>query len=115
MSRNAGHARLRIASLADLTDGESTAIAVGDLELAVYRIADQVYASDIFCTHGGGRLCDGFLDGYAIECPLHQGAFDVRDGTPVRLPAEEPLTTYPIEIEAGEVYVLRPDQAGQAG
>lgn len=114
MSGCAKQVRLRIAHLADLPDGEPTAVVAGQRELAIYRVADQVYASDIMCTHGGGRLCDGFLDGYAIECPLHQGAFDVRDGAPVRLPAEEPLATYTVEIEAGDVYVLLPDRAGQA-
>lgn len=100
--------RVRVARLADLANGEAIAVALGDRELALYRIADHVYASDNLCTHGGGRLCEGFLEGYSIECPLHQGAFDVRDGAPVRFPAEEPLATYAIEIEGGEVYVLLP-------
>ena len=104
--------RRRVARLADLASGEATSVALGDRELALYRIADHVYASDNLCTHGGGRLCDGFLDGYSIECPLHQGAFDVRDGAPVRFPAEEPLATYAIEIEGGEVYVLLPAETG---
>jgi naphthalene 1,2-dioxygenase system ferredoxin subunit len=103
---------MRIAHLADLADGEAIGVTVNDRELAVYRIAGQVYVSDNLCTHGGGRLCDGFLDGYYIECPLHQGAFDVRDGSPVRLPAEEPLATYAIEVDGGDVYVLVPAESG---
>jgi naphthalene 1,2-dioxygenase system ferredoxin subunit len=103
---------VRVARLADLADGEATSVELSGLELALYRIADRVYASDNLCTHGGGRLCEGFLEGYSIECPLHQGAFDIRDGTPVRFPAEEPLATYTVEIEGGEVYVFLPAETG---
>jgi naphthalene 1,2-dioxygenase ferredoxin component len=39
------------------------------------------------CNHGSADLCDGYFDGHVIECPLHQGAFDVPDGRPVAAPA----------------------------
>jgi naphthalene 1,2-dioxygenase system ferredoxin subunit len=112
VSAKAAQVRLRIAHLADLADGDVIVATAGERELAVYRIAGRVYASDNLCTHGGGRLCEGFLEGYSIECPLHQGAFDVRDGSPVRFPAEEPLATYAIEIDGGEIYVLLPIGTG---
>jgi naphthalene 1,2-dioxygenase system ferredoxin subunit len=51
-------------------------------DLALYTVGDAVYATDNTCTHGQARLCDGFLDGHEIECPLHPGKFDVRDGRP---------------------------------
>ena len=46
------------------------------------------------CHGGGADSCDGYFDGYVIECPLHRGAFDVRDGTPVSPSATRPLTTF---------------------
>jgi naphthalene 1,2-dioxygenase ferredoxin component len=101
-------ARRRVARLEDIGDGDVTAVDLGDRELALYRIGSQVYATDILCTHGAARLCDGFLDGYSIECPLHQGTFDVRSGAATRAPAEEPIATYGVEIEDGTVYVVVP-------
>jgi naphthalene 1,2-dioxygenase system ferredoxin subunit len=98
--------RIRVARLEDLAEGEVMAVDVGDRELALYRVASGVYATDNFCTHGAARLCDGFLDGYGIECPLHQGVFDIRSGAATRSPAEDPLATYPVEIENGEIYVI---------
>ena len=74
-------------------------------DLAICTVGDAVYAIDNVCTHGQACLSDGFLDGHQIECPLHQGRFDVRNGQPLCDPVEEPLRSYPVKIEAGRVYV----------
>jgi naphthalene 1,2-dioxygenase system ferredoxin subunit len=80
-------------------------IEVAGRDLAVYKVGEDIYATDGICTHGHARLCDGFLDGHEIECPLHQGKFDVRDGTPTCLPVVEPLRSYPVKIEGNRVFV----------
>jgi len=92
-------------SLEKLPSDDVVAVTVAGVEIAIYRVADEVYATENLCTHGMARLCDGFLDGHEIECPLHQGKFDVRDGRAVCEPAIEPLRTYPIRIEGSRVYV----------
>jgi naphthalene 1,2-dioxygenase system ferredoxin subunit len=74
-------------------------------ELALYKVESRVYATDNVCTHGRARLCDGFLDGFEIECPLHQGRFDIRDGRPLCEPAVAPVRAYPVKIENGRVFV----------
>lgn len=74
-------------------------------ELAIYSVEGQVYASDNLCTHGHASLCDGYLDGYEIECPLHQGRFDIRDGKPLCQPAVEAIRIYPVKIENGRVLI----------
>ncbi len=98
--------RVCVGRLDEIADGESREVLAGKHEIAVFRIGAQLYATDNLCTHGSGRLCDGFLEGYEIECPLHQGAFDVRSGEPVRIPAEEPLRTYAVELEDGKAYIV---------
>ena len=74
-------------------------------DIALYTVGDAVYATDNICTHGQARLCDGFLDGHEIECPLHQGKFDVRDGKPLCEPVTLPLRSYPVRIDGARVYV----------
>lgn len=80
-------------------------VEVAGRDLAIYSVAGAVYATDNTCTHGHARLCDGFLLDHEIECPLHQGRFDVRDGRPTCEPAAEPLRCHPVKIEAGRVWV----------
>jgi naphthalene 1,2-dioxygenase ferredoxin component len=80
-------------------------VAVAGRDIALYTVGDAVYATDNLCTHGNARLCDGFLDGYEIECPLHQGKFDVRDGRPTCAPVTDALRHYPVKIERGQVFL----------
>jgi naphthalene 1,2-dioxygenase ferredoxin component len=90
---------------ADLPTDDVLGLAVAGRDIAIYTVGDAVYATDNLCTHGHARLCDGFLEGHEIECPLHQGKFDVRTGQPTCAPVTEALRSYPVKIEGGRVFV----------
>lgn len=92
-------------AVADLPSDDVVGVQVGGRDVAIYTVGSAVYASDNLCTHGNARLCDGFLDGHEIECPLHQGKFDVRDGRPTCDPAADPVRTYPVRIDGGRVFL----------
>jgi Na+-transporting NADH:ubiquinone oxidoreductase subunit F len=71
---------------------------------AIYRTSDdQFFASDGICTHGNTHLAGGMLKGRIIECPKHNGRFDIRDGSPQRLPACVAIKTYPVKVTRGRV------------
>ncbi|GAB3627810.1 naphthalene 1,2-dioxygenase [Pandoraea terrae] len=74
-------------------------------DIALYGVEGEVFATDNVCTHGNARLCDGFLEGHEIECPLHQGRFDVRSGEAKCAPLTDNVRTYPVRIEGGKVFV----------
>lgn len=82
-----------------------TRVTFGPRTLAVYDTPSGIYASLALCNHGGADLCDGYFDDHVIECPLHQGAFDVRDGRPVCAPATRPMKTFETRIENGMVQI----------
>ena len=94
-----------VIAVSELETGWVTRVEVGPRRLAIYDCPSGIYASLALCNHGGADLCDGYFDGHVIECPLHQGAFDVRDGKPVAAPATRPMKTYPVRIEGGMVQV----------
>jgi len=89
----------------ELPADDVVGLEVAGRDLAFYKVGETVYATDNVCTHGHARLCDGFLDGHEIECPLHQGKFDVRDGRPSCAPVTEALRSYPVRIEGGRVFI----------
>ena len=60
-------------------------------DISIYTVGGDVHATDNGCTHGQARLCEGFLEGHEIECPLHQGRFDLANGRPLCEPVTEPL------------------------
>ena len=94
------------AAFDELWDGAGIAVAAGGLEVALFRIGDAVYATDNLCSHGHARLCEGFVEGFDIECPLHQGRFDVRSGAATCAPAVDAIKTFPVRIEGGRVFLL---------
>ena len=75
-----------------------------DATYAVYRLKDgSSYATDGICTHGNTHLADGFVRGNQIECPKHNGRFNVLNGAPERKPVCVALRTYPIREMNGRL------------
>jgi len=74
-------------------------------EYAIYHTIDGYFASDGMCTHEEEPLADGIVIDNVIECPLHQGRFDVRNGRALSAPVCVYLKTFPVEIHAGDIYV----------
>lgn len=92
-------------AVAALEQGWVTPVTLGARRLAVYDTPSGVHVSQALCNHGGANLCDGYFDGHVIECPLHQGAFDVRDGRPVSAPATRPMKVFAARVMGGMVQV----------
>jgi 3-phenylpropionate/trans-cinnamate dioxygenase ferredoxin subunit len=77
-----------------------------DRTFAIYRTEDgEFYASDGYCTHESIHLADGLVLGNVIECPKHNGRFDIPTGEAKRAPVCVNLKIYPVKIEAGKVYI----------
>ena len=78
----------------------------GESVFAVYRNAEgDFFASDGLCSHGQACLAEGVVMGNLIECPKHNGRFDLRDGSVQRSPVRVPLRMYDVKIEDGKVLV----------
>jgi naphthalene 1,2-dioxygenase system ferredoxin subunit len=88
-----------------LPDDEVIGVDLDGKSLALYKVEGAVFATDNICTHGHARLCDGFLEGHEIECPLHQGKFDIRDGRALCAPLSEDIKIYPVKIEGNRIFV----------
>lgn len=99
-------------SVDELRADDVVGATAGGRAVAIYSVGGEVYASDDRCTHGNARLCDGFLEGHEIECPLHQGRFDVRDGRALCAPVADPVRVYPVRLEGGRVWLRMDGAAG---
>jgi MocE subfamily Rieske [2Fe-2S] domain protein len=82
---------------------------------AIYRDTDnRLHATDGLCTHGNTHLSEGLVLGSTIECPKHNGRFNLIDGSPVRPPVCRGLATYPVEERGGmlRINITQPAGAG---
>ncbi|VCU71003.1 Naphthalene 1,2-dioxygenase/salicylate 5-hydroxylase systems, ferredoxin component [Pigmentiphaga humi] len=94
-----------VAATDDVPEEDVIGVAAAGKDVALYSVEGEYYATDNLCTHGHARLCDGFLEGHEIECPLHQGRFDVRSGKAMCAPLTEDVKTYPLKVEAGRIWL----------
>lgn len=83
----------------DVPQDDVVGVIVAGRDIALYDVDGQIYATANACTHGAARMSDGFLEDGQIECPLHQGRFDVCTGRAMCAPLTEDLATYPVKIE----------------
>ncbi len=78
----------------------------GGFSLAIYRLEDdRFFATAGFCTHENVHLANGLVLGEVIECPKHNGRFDITTGRALGAPACINLKTYPVKVEGGRVFV----------
>ena len=88
-----------------LASGDRFPARIEEREILVCRVEDAYFALSNRCTHSAWPLAGEPLEGMEIICTLHGARFDLRDGCPTAGPATKPLTTYPIELRDGELYV----------
>jgi len=98
-----------LCALDDVALGDVVAVEHQGTTYAICRTTNgEVYAVDDTCTHHSARLSEGVLIGCEIECPMHQGRFDVTSGEATRRPARKPLSTYPVEVVADQIRLRSP-------
>jgi nitrite reductase/ring-hydroxylating ferredoxin subunit/uncharacterized membrane protein len=97
-----------VVPLADLTENIPTKVSLGPTALVVVRRGDVAYALKETCSHAGGPLSEGQLDGDAIVCPWHGSTFRLADGAVRHGPASARQVRYETRVTAGQVEVLGP-------
>lgn len=97
--------------VADLKPGQARRVQVEGEAVAVYNVGGIFYATQDACTHVGGPLSEGELDGQMVVCPWHASCFDVTNGEVLCGPAEKPLQTYRVVVTGD---IVRVEQANDA-
>ena len=97
---------LEVAKLDEVPEGGTYPIRVNGEPVCLYNLEGRVYATHDTCTHGQASLADGFIiDGDKIECPLHQGMFDIATGKAVSVPCKIDLAVYEVKVENGAIHL----------
>jgi 3-phenylpropionate/trans-cinnamate dioxygenase ferredoxin component len=96
-----------VCPLADLPPGAMRLVEWEDLEIGVFNCGGEILAIEDRCSHDDGPLVEGTMDQSrcAVECPRHGSVFDLRTGTPLNLPAYQPVDTFPVTVEDGVIRV----------
>jgi nitrite reductase/ring-hydroxylating ferredoxin subunit len=92
-----------VARTAEIPPGSTRCVDVGGRRIAVFNVGGRLYAVDDACTHRGGPLSQGNLEGHRVTCPWHGGRFDLETGNAVGPPAARSVTTYRVVVEGDQV------------
>lgn len=95
----------KVATKSELQPGAMKLVHVGGEDVCLVNVADQYYAIGNVCTHMGGPLNEGTLEGQELECPLHGSRFNVTTGESTEPPAEEPIKAYTVRVEGQDILV----------
>lgn len=87
---------MKAATKDELSDGSAKLVEANGKRIALFKIDGNYYALDDTCTHKGGPLSEGTLNGEEVECPWHRARFSLKSGEAVNPPAKQPVSTYKV-------------------
>ncbi len=94
-----------VAKEGELTSGQFRTADVDGVQIAVFNVGGAYFALEDVCTHDGGQLTGGFIDGDQVICPRHGASFCIRTGAALSAPAYEPTVRFPVRVDNGEIQV----------
>lgn len=100
---------IAVAKVGEIRAGECKIIDLDDVMVAVYCLDGEYYAIEDVCTHDGGELSSGWVEGDCAVCPRHGAMFCIRTGEVKQGPAFEPTASFPLRIK-GELIEIKDDR-----
>ena len=101
----------KVAAVGEIAPGGCKVVDVDGTAVAVFNVGGDYFAIEDVCTHDGGELAGGVIEGDQVVCPRHGARFCVRTGEALSAPAYEPTAKFPLRIENGFIEV-RDDRWG---
>ena len=96
---------VKVATIDEITPGQAKLVEVNGNEIALFNVGGRFHAIDNNCTHVGGPLCEGEINGSEVTCPWHGATFDVTTGRVLGPPAMEAVNRYNLRIADGSIEI----------
>ena len=99
---------INVANTNDLAPGKAMCVEVAGQRVALFNIDGSYHAIGDSCTHVGGPLSEGQVDGKVVTCPLHGAEFDVTNGTVLGPPAAANVPCYKVHVDGEDIKIETP-------
>ncbi len=96
---------VKVARTDEIAPGQGKMIEVSGKKIALFNVEGSIYAIDDTCTHRGGPLSEGVLEGSQITCPWHGATYDVTTGDALGPPAPKGVARYNVRVEGSNIEV----------
>lgn len=94
-----------VAKVGEIADASSKVISLDDADVAVYNLGGEYFAIEDVCTHDGGDISGGWVDGDRAVCPRHFAEFSIRTGEALKAPAYEAVHSFPVRVREDVIEV----------
>jgi nitrite reductase/ring-hydroxylating ferredoxin subunit len=99
---------IKVAAAMDVPPGKSVALEVGGRRIALFNANGAYYAIDDTCTHAGGPLSEGEVNGTEVTCPWHGACFDLASGEALGPPADDAVRAYKVQVDGDDILIEVP-------
>ena len=96
---------VKVAKTDEISPGHGKLVEAGGKKIALFNVEGAFYAIDDTCTHVGGPLSEGSLDGKEVTCPWHGATYDVTSGEVLSPPAPQGVARYDVRVEGSDIEV----------
>lgn len=97
--------RHKVAELSALPPGKSLCVQAGGKAIALFNLGGKLHAVDDACTHAGGNLSEGEVEGTVVTCPWHGATFDLETGAALSPPARGNVKCHPVHVQGADILV----------
>jgi 3-phenylpropionate/trans-cinnamate dioxygenase ferredoxin component len=96
---------VKVGQTDEIPVGRAKLVEINGKEIAVFNVGGTYHAIDNTCTHVGGPLCEGEIDGSEVTCPWHGAVFDVTSGQVLGPPAPESVARYNVRVNSSDIEI----------
>ena len=96
---------IKIAAVSDVPPGQAAAVTVEGRRIALFNVEGTYYAVGDTCTHRGGPLSKGAVQGTQVTCPWHGADFDLKTGAALGPPAQQGIPSYKVVVENDDIKI----------
>jgi nitrite reductase/ring-hydroxylating ferredoxin subunit len=98
---------VKVAETKDIQPSAMKAVDLASERVCIVNVEGNYYAIGNICTHVGGPLNEGTLEGCEVECPWHGSKFDVRTAEATKPPARQAVPKYEVKVEDNNILVRK--------
>jgi nitrite reductase/ring-hydroxylating ferredoxin subunit len=96
---------VKVASTGDLAPGQGKMVEVNGKKIALFNLEGSFYAIDDTCTHRGGPLSEGEIEGEQVTCPWHGAIYNIKSGEVLSPPAPRGVARYNVRAEGSDIEI----------
>jgi len=96
---------VKAAKTDEIAPGQSKMLEVNGKKIAIFNVAGSFHAIDDTCSHRGGSLSQGMIEGEKVTCPWHGAVFDIRSGEVLGPPAPKGVARYNVRVDGVQIEV----------